>query len=325
MGKSKITGASGIVCLRMARMAQASSPSSPASQKVDLGTMTKITTNENIAVNESKIVLITGASGLVGARLLPRLIEAGILCRALMRSSGKDNPANINVVVGDLLDPESLPAAMDGVTAVLHLAAVFRTPDTELIWKTNLEGTRNLIAAAKIHAPDVRFIMASTSLIYNADNPWPGRESDPADPRLDYPASKLAAENALRESGLNWSILRFGFVYGDGDGHLEALPKLAMNAKFHPAQRMSLVHHRDIATAMKRALSGSMDGKVVNIADEAPTSIFELAELVGEALQPSAEPLANPWHLQMDGTSARQLGFQPTVRTVHQAVQERLL
>lgn len=88
---------------------------------------------------------------------------------------------------------------------------------------------------------------------------------------------------------------------------------------------MSLVHHRDIATAMVLALSGAMDGEVVNIADEAPTSIFELAELVGEALEPSSEPLRNPWYLQMDGTSARRLGFQPIVRTVHQAVQEELM
>lgn len=269
-------------------------------------------------------ILVTGATGLVGARLLPRLIEAGVDCRALIRG-GKNAPPGATVAAGDLLDPASLASAVEGVSAIIHLAAVFRTPDLELIWKSNLEGTRNLIAAAKNHAPDARFIMASTSLVYNPDNPWPGREGDTVDPKLDYPASKLAAENDLRESGLNWSIQRFGFVYGDGDGHLEALPKLAANARFHPAQRMSLVHHIDIATAMKLALSGAMDGKVVNIADEAPTSIFELSELVGEALEPSAEPLANPWHLQIDGTSARHLGFQPMVRSVHQAVRELLL
>lgn len=109
-------------------------------------------------------------------------------------------------MAGDLFDPNSLEVAMAGATVIIHLAAVFRTPDHKLIWKTNLEGTRNLIAAAKIYAPGARFIMASTSLIYNADNPWPGREEDHADPTLDYPASKLAAENELRDSGLNWSI-----------------------------------------------------------------------------------------------------------------------
>ncbi len=269
-------------------------------------------------------ILVTGATGLVGARLLPRLTEAGLDCRALMRR-GKEAPAGVTAVEGDLFDPASLARAVEGVSAIIHLAAVFRTPDTELIWKSNLEGTRNLIAAARAHAPAVRFIMASTSNVYNVDSPRPGREDDAADPKLAYPASKLAAENALRESGLNWSILRFGFVYGDRDGHLEAMPGHAKNGKMHPAQKMSTIHHRDIANAMNLALGGAMDGHIVNIVDEAPISIYELVELVGAPMQPSSEPLAHPWHLHVDGSLGRSLGFQPTVRTVYQAVQERLM
>lgn len=269
-------------------------------------------------------VLITGATGLVGARLLPRLVEAGIGCRALLRA-GKETTSGVATIEGDLLDQASLPAVVEGVSAVIHLAAVFRTSDTDLIWKNNLGGTRNLIAAVKAHAPAARFIMASTALIYNMDTPHPGREDDKCNPKLDYPASKLAAENELRTSGLNWAIQRFGFVYGDKDGHIESLPGLAPRANLHPAQRMSMVHHHDIATAMKLALTGGMDGQIVNIADEAPTSIYELAELVGESIEASAEPLAHPWYIHMDSSRARRLGFQPVVRTVYQAAQESRL
>lgn len=266
-------------------------------------------------------VLVTGATGLVGARLLPRLVETGVECRALMRD-GKAAPAGVTAVVADLLDPASLMHAVEGVSAIIHLAAVFRTPDTDLIWKSNLEGTRNLIAAAKAHAPEARFILASTSNVYDAGSSRPGREDDAADPQHAYPASKLAAEKTLRESGLTWSIQRFGFVYGDKDGHLEELPRLVANFKMHPAQRMSLVHHRDIATAMDLALRGALDGHIVNIADEAPTSIYELVALVGGTMELSSAPLANPWHLHMDVSLARSLGFQPVVRTVYQAAQE---
>lgn len=269
-------------------------------------------------------VLVTGATGLVGARLLPRLVEAGISCRALMRP-GKEVPSGVATTEGDLLNPVSLASAVEGISAVIHLAAVFRTPDTDLIWRSNLEGTRNLIAAVKAHAPEARFILASTSNIYDADSPRPGREDDAADPQQAYPASKLAAENALRESELNWSIQRFGFVYGDKDGHLEELPRLVANFKMHPAQRMSMVHHHDIATAMTLALTGAMDGRIVNIADEAPTSIYELVALVGGTMEPSSVPLDNPWRLHMDVSLARNLGFQPTVRTVYQAAQENLM
>src|SRR5215475_10869826 len=96
-------------------------------------------------------ILVTGATGLVGERLLPRLVDAGRSVRALVRP-GKEVAAGVTRVEGDLLNPTSLAKVVEGVLAIIHLAAVFRTPDTDLIWKSNLEGTRNLIAAAKTHA-----------------------------------------------------------------------------------------------------------------------------------------------------------------------------
>ncbi|GAB2530453.1 NAD-dependent epimerase/dehydratase family protein [Spirosoma aerophilum] len=269
-------------------------------------------------------LLVTGVTGLVGERLLQRLVESGMDCRALVRA-GKSVTAGVTIVEGDLFDLSSLTEAVKDVSAIIHLAAVFRTPDTDLIWKSNLEGTRNLISMVKAHAPAARFILASTTNVYNADNPHPGREDDDVTPQQAYPASKVAAEKELRESGLNWVVLRFPFVYGDGDGHLEALPKYAKAGNWHPAMRMSTIHHRDIATAMNLALLGVIDRRIVNISDEAPTSIYELAQLVGEPLDSSSEPLVNPWYLLSDSTLARRLGFQPTVRTVYQAVQENIL
>ena len=244
--------------------------------------------------------------------------------RALVRG-GKEVPAGATAVEGDLLDPASLGRAMTGVSAIIHLAAVFRTSDEDLIWKSNLEGTRSLLAAAKAHAPAACFLLASTSNVYRISGPRPGREEDAVDPQPAYPASKVAAENELRASGLNWSILRLPFVYGDQDGHLEALPKYALGGQWHPAQRISTIHHRDVARAMKLALAGAMDGRIVNLTDDAPPSIYELVGLVGGTLAPSSEPLPNPWQLHVDGSLARTLGFQPTVRSVYQAVQEQLM
>lgn len=269
-------------------------------------------------------ILVTGATGLVGARLLPRLVERGLDCRALMRG-GKRAAPGVTAFEGELLDPGSLVNAVKGASAVIHLAAVFRTPDTELIWKANLEGTRNLIEATRDHAPGARFIMASTAHVYDKDSPHPGREDDTCTPEHAYPASKLAAENELRSSGLAWTILRFPFVYGDTDGHLESMPKLTAQARWHPAQKMSMIHHRDIAQAIFLALQGTLDSRVVNLADDAPTSIYELARLVGEPVEASSSPLANPWYLHVDGSLARTLGFQPTVRSVHQAVRDGLM
>lgn len=269
-------------------------------------------------------ILVTGGTGLVGSRLLRRFAEAGIDCRALVRS-GKEVPAGISRAEGDLFDAASLKKAVDGAGAIVHLAAAFRTQNEDEIWRANLEGTRNLISAAKEYAPQVRFIMASTALVYSEDIFRPGRETDDVHPKLAYPASKVAAEKELRNSGLNWSILRLPFVYGDGDQHLASIQKHAAALKMHPAQTFSMAHQRDVASAFELALTGVMDGKIVNICDDAPTSLYEMASVVGLAIEGSAEPLRNPWMGRVDGSLARSLGFRTVVSTVHQAAREGIL
>jgi len=269
-------------------------------------------------------ILVTGATGLVGTRLLPRLVEAGFDVRALVRQA-KPLFAGVTTVEGDILDPASLRTAVAGVDAVVHLAGLLRTPDVKQIWNVNLEGTRNLIEAVKANASTARFIMASTSLVYNVDAPRPSLESDDVAPTRDYPASKVAAEKLLRESGLNWSVLRYGFVYGDNDGHIAQIPHIAQLLKLHPANRMSMIHHRDIAVVTKLALAGAFDGHIVNTVDDAPMTILELSNLAESPIEPSAAPLTNPWSGVIDGTLARSLGFTPQISTTYQAIQESLL
>src|ERR1700754_2473372 len=106
-------------------------------------------------------VLLTGATGLVGSRLLPRLVEAGFDCRALVRRAVA-LPAGATGVRGDLGDPGSLREAVAGAEAVVHLAALFRTADEDAIWRANHDGTRHLLDAVKTYAPQARVVMAST-------------------------------------------------------------------------------------------------------------------------------------------------------------------
>ena len=269
-------------------------------------------------------ILITGGTGLVGSRLLRRFIDAGENCRALVRP-GKEVPAGVTPAEGDLLNLDSLKQSVEGVSTIVHLAAVFRTQNEEDIWRVNLDGTKNLITAAKSYAPQARFVMASTGLVYDADASHPSLEDDEIHPKLAYPASKVAAESELRNSGLNWSILRLGFVYGDGDGHLASVPPIVSRLKWHPAKTFSLIHQRDVARAVELALTGTMDGMIVNICDDAPTTLYEMAGVVGSPIEPSAEPLADPWMGRMDGSRLRSLGFRPEVATLYQAAQQGIL
>jgi nucleoside-diphosphate-sugar epimerase len=113
-------------------------------------------------------ILVTGGTGLVGSRLLRRFVDAGVDCRVLVRP-GREVSAGASPVQGDLFDADSLKRAMEGVSAIVHLAAVFRTQNEDDIWCANRDGTKNLIAATKVQAPQVRFVMASTGLVYDAD------------------------------------------------------------------------------------------------------------------------------------------------------------
>ena len=269
-------------------------------------------------------VLVTGGTGLVGSRLLRHFANAGVECRALVRS-GKEVPAGIMRIEGDLFDAKSLRQAIEGAAAVIHLAAVFRTTDESEIWRVNLEGTRALITAAREYAPQARFVMASTSLVYDEDASRPGMEDDEVHPKLAYPASKVSAEKELQSSGLNWSILRLPFVYGDGDEHLAAIPKIVAMMKWHPARTFSLAHQRDVARAFELALTGVMDGQIVNIVDDAPSTLYEMAGVIGVAIEPSAEPLHNPWMGRVDGSRSHNFGFRPTIATLYQAAHQGIL
>jgi hypothetical protein len=94
----------------------------------------------------------------------------------------------------------------------------------------------------------------------------------------------------------------------------------------HPAHTYSVAHHRDIMTAVALALSGVMDRRIVNIADDRPVTVYEMAELAGTPLaEGSSEPLVNPWAGRMDPSLAHELGFRPTVPTIDQAAREGIL
>jgi len=93
----------------------------------------------------------------------------------------------------------------------------------------------------------------------------------------------------------------------------------------HPAQTFSLAHHRDVARASELALTGAMDRRILNIADDAPSTFYEMARAVGITIESSAQPLNNPWWGRANATLSRSLGFRPTVATLSQAVQEGIL
>ncbi|HEX2503867.1 MAG TPA: NAD-dependent epimerase/dehydratase family protein, partial [Miltoncostaeaceae bacterium] len=98
-------------------------------------------------------VLVTGGSGFVGRAVLDRLVAAGRPVRALARSEESAAAlaaAGAEPVRGDILDPPSLQRALEGAEVVYHVAGVngFCFPDPAVLYRGNVDGTRNLVRAA---------------------------------------------------------------------------------------------------------------------------------------------------------------------------------
>jgi 2-alkyl-3-oxoalkanoate reductase len=139
----------------------------------------------------NRTVLVTGGAGLLGAALVQRLAERGWRTRALVRR--RPVPTAAEQVSGDVCDPSSLRAAVDDVDGILHLAAITHARNDREYERVNLEGTRNLVAAAA-DAGVQRFVFVSSRAVA-ADGGA-------------YARTKLLAEESVRTSAVGHVIVR---------------------------------------------------------------------------------------------------------------------
>lgn len=278
-------------------------------------------------------ILVTGATGKVGSRFVPRLLAKGYDVSVFVRDAARASALaqlGAKIIVGDLYDPGTIPAAVTDMDAVIHLAALFRTfTDNEGIVKTNREGTIELANAA-MAAGVRRFIFASTGNVYGSGYRRPAREDEQVninDPRA-YASSKIAAEQELislqQNNGFDVRILRLGFVYGDNDPHIAEILPLLKTLKYLSGSRMHMVHHLDVAQALLLLLNTEgLDGEIFNVADDAPITLYELADSLGKAAEtfdPEESPLNDPFAGIMDVSKLRsRTGFRPLVPSYYVA------
>lgn len=157
------------------------------------------------------MILVTGGTGFVGKEIVRQLAQAGHRVRVLARHPERvekgaitlDLPPNVEFVRGDVLNPASLEAAMTGVTAVIHLVGIlFETP-----WisyeQAHIDSTVNVLNAARAAA--VKRYLHMSAL---------GTRSSAI---ARYHRTKWEAEERVRQSGLDWTILRPSLIYGPGD------------------------------------------------------------------------------------------------------------
>jgi nucleoside-diphosphate-sugar epimerase len=178
-------------------------------------------------------VLVTGSSGFVGGHLVRHLLQRGYDVSCLVRAASRTGALAglpVTLVSGSYFDLDSLRRAVRGMDYVFHAGAVLSAPDWPGYFKTNVEGTANILAACAQAAPGLRkFVhVSSIAAAGPALDRKPLVEADGCRPVSLYGKSKYLAEQAAAEyfSRLPIVIVRPPNVLGTGQRELLAVMKL---------------------------------------------------------------------------------------------------
>ncbi len=215
-------------------------------------------------------ILITGGAGSVGRSLVARCRADGYTVRVfdlpICDFTGLDGEPGIEVVPGDITQMASVEQAVQGVSAVMHLAAILPPASERNRERTlgiNVDGTANLIRAMEARTRDAVLVFSSSVSTYgNTTLETPPVRVDHPQTALDiYAASKIASERLARQSPLPTVVLRIAGI---------AVPVLQEPPPVWPftaEQRLEMVHREDVVTALYKALiTPGAQGKTLNIA-----------------------------------------------------------
>lgn len=172
------------------------------------------------------MMLITGATGYIGRHLVAQLARQGERPRCLVRNVKRVAsvlPAGVELAQGDTTLPASLEAAVQGVDTIIHAAFItadHKQSEGNSYEKTNVEGTANLIKAAK--AAGVKRIIEISGLGTKPDKPG------------SYMQGRYQAEQMLKESGLDWTIIQPSVLFGKDAPFIKGLADLIRTSPVVP-------------------------------------------------------------------------------------------
>jgi UDP-glucose 4-epimerase len=260
------------------------------------------------------LVLVTGGAGFIGANLL-RQLDASHEVRVLdnlVRGSRELLPADrdIDLVVGDIRDPDAVARAVRGVDLVMHLAAfgsvVESVTDPVENFEINARGTLEMLRGAA-DAGVERFVFASTGGAIMGNQDPPIDESSLPWPISPYGASKLCGEAYLHAFAGSFGIrpvaLRFANVYGPYSAHKKGVITRFIRAALAGSTfeifgdgeaSRDFLHVDDLCRGILAAADSDLDDEVLHLASEKETTINELAQLIIEIVGSDVEVVHHP-------------------------------
>jgi len=226
-------------------------------------------------------VLVTGAAGLVGIHTCRELVRNGWKVRAMVRDPAraamKLGQLSVEFRVGDVRDAGALRSALSGCGAVVHLAAIAIEKKGETYLQSNTAATERLISAAR--AESVRRI------IFMSQN---GADSAS---RFPFLHSKGVAQDSVKSSGLQWTILRPSVIFGPEDEFVNVLGRLiVLSPKIFPlpgggTARFQPVAVDDIAKVVRLSLEKKETvGKIYDLGGSVPLTLRQMTERILSAM-----------------------------------------
>ncbi len=252
--------------------------------------------------------VITGATGFLGSSLVTELLKRQQAVRILTRDEKKARQqfgSAATIIAGDITDAVQVQQAVDGATAIYHLAGRLYHPSTptELYRQTHVEGTRILLKACQGQTQLRRIVHVSTTGVHGVTGETPATEDAPFAPTNPYEATKLEGEllalQTYQEQGLPVTVVRPGLVYGPGDLHLlgffASIRKGLFRVIDHGKALLHPVYIDDLLAALLLCAERPQAvGRSYNIAGERPVIVRELATAIAHALGRELPPGSIP-------------------------------
>lgn len=250
-------------------------------------------------------ILVTGVTGFIGGCLARALVANGLRVRALVRPHTDPGriPAGVEVVTGDLTQPDTLKDTAEGCALVYHLAAITGSRNASMQERedVNVKGSKDMAAAAA-RAGARRFVHVSTCGVYGRRNRFPADETSPMRPDTPYRISKARAERAVldtaQSTGLPVVVARLASIYGPGATKWLPLCRSIRTNRFRMIgdgrNPLHLGHVLDIVEGLRRcAETPGIEGRCYNLAAAEPVSIGELVGTIERAL--GTRTTRRPW------------------------------
>ncbi len=253
--------------------------------------------------------LVTGATGFIGPHLIRHILSKGHFCRCLARSPQKvDLPKSetLEIIAGDITQPESIKGIADRIDCVLHLATLGHmsnfTVSPQMFEAVNVNGTLNIMREAM--AANVKRVVHCSSVAAMGICPEnPATEESPCRPHHPYGQSKLKAEERVRalvqDNQLPAVIIRFSMVYGPGDWRdMLKLTKLAKKGLFPKIGRRPkltpLIHVDDAIRGILLAAEKGVIGETYLITNPQSEPFDRIRQILQNALGVRRLPLYIP-------------------------------